>query len=80
MMIKVILIIAVVTIINSPFQPCDFSTESTTAIAAFKASKFTSSLKNSSPYNRIEVTTDSLLFNIVLSILLILFRRVDPSG
>ena len=30
MMIKMILIIAVVIVINSPFQPGDFSTESTT--------------------------------------------------
>ena len=42
--------------------------------------KFTSSLKDSLPYSRIRVTTESLLLNIVLSISLILFRRVDRSA
>ena len=49
----------------------------TKSIIAFKISKFTSSLKYSSPYSRIRVTTDSLLLNTVLSISLILFRIVQ---
>ena len=49
------------------------------SIVAFKISKFTSPLKDSLPYSRIRVTTESLLLNIVLSISLILFRRVDRS-
>ena len=34
MMIKIILIIAVVIIINSPFEPGDFSTGSTTVVVS----------------------------------------------
>ena len=44
---------------------------------AFKISKFTSALKDPSPYGRIRVTNESLLVNIVLSISLTLFRIVD---
>ena len=49
----------------------------TKSIVAFKVSKFTSSLKDLSPYSRIRVTTGSLLFSIILSISLTFFRRVD---
>ena len=37
-------------------------------------------LEDSSPYSRIRVTTDSLFFDIVLSISFILFNRVDRSA
>ena len=40
----------------------------------FNISKFTSSSKDLSPYSRIRATTDSLLLNIVLSVLLISLR------
>ena len=43
----------------------------------FKISKFTSSLKDSSPYSRIRVPTGSPWANIVPAISLVLFRRVD---
>ena len=49
-------------------------------IPIFTISKFTSFLKDSLPYSRIRVTNESLLLNIVLSISLILFRRVDRSA
>ena len=53
----------------------------TKSIVAFKISKFTSFLKDSSPYSRIRVTTDSPMFNIVLSISLRLSGRLlDRSG
>ena len=54
--------------------------DKTKLIVALKISKFTSSLKDLLPYSRIRVTTESLLLNIVLSISLILFRRVDRSA
>ena len=54
--------------------------DKTKSIVAFNISKFTSSLKDSSPCSMILVTTDSFFLNIVLSISLVLIRRVDRSA
>ena len=50
------------------------------SIVAFKIRKFTSSLKDLLPYSRIQVATESLLFNTVLSISFTLFGRLDRSA
>ena len=54
--------------------------DKTKSIVLFKFSKFTLSLKDSLLYSRIRVMTDLLLLNIVLSVSLIFFKRVDRSA
>ena len=75
---KIVAVIKGKTPLNS--EKTNLFVDKTKSIVLFKFSKFTLSLKDSLLYSRIRVTTDLLLFNIVLSISLIFFKRVDRSA